>query len=353
MTGNSFGNTFRISTWGESHGIQIGVVIDGCPPKIPLDESIVQLELDRRKPGQAYTTPRSEDDKVKIVSGVFEGQTTGTPITLIVENTNQKPRDYEKIKNLYRPGHADFTYQNKYGIRDYRGGGRSSARETIARVAAGAIAKLVLNAHSKIQISAGLKQIGAVDAQNMDFQNCSDNAFNFLDASKVPKLEKLFENLIQQGDSVGAIIRCRAENVPVGLGEPVFDKLDAEIAKSMLSINAVKGIMIGDGLATSSLPGSEFRDQMDESGFVSNRAGGILGGISNGMPIEFDVYFKPTSSVAVEGLTQDNTGKEQRISVTGRHDPCVAIRAPAIVESMLALVLADHLLRDRAQNHTL
>ena len=329
----------------------MGAVVDGCPPGLQLDESDLQVDLDRRKPGQSkYTTQRKEDDRVAILSGVFEGKTTGTPIGLIVENTDQRSRDYSKIKELYRPSHADYTYDKKYGIRDYRGGGRASARETTMRVAAAGIAKKFLFEQFRTTISGYLSQIGSLKAETVELAVVNQNPFFCPDVSLVPKISDLIDELRSEGDSVGAKIGLVASNVPVGLGEPVFGKLDADLASALIGINAVKGVEFGEGFAVVEMRGSENRDEMDATGFLSNNAGGVLGGISSGQAISLSVALKPTSSIAKEGTTQDSSGKEQSISTTGRHDPCVGLRAVPIVEAMVALVLMDHVLRDRAQN---
>jgi chorismate synthase len=351
MSGNTFGHLFRVTTFGESHGVALGCVIDGCPPQVPLSVADIQAALNRRRPGQnAYTTARNEPDQVEILSGVFEGMTTGTPIGLMIRNQDQRSQDYSAIKDVFRPGHADFSYQKKYGIRDYRGGGRASARETTMRVAAGAVALKCLEQSFNVNICAGVDQIGAVQAQVPDFGAVAQNAFNFLDAAQIPALETLFAELSQAGDSVGAGIALRVEGVPPGLGAPVFDKLDADLAHALMSINAVKAVALGDGFAAISSYGSAQRDAMTESGFASNHAGGILGGISTGQPIEARVAFKATSSIKKPIQTQTMHGEPTELEVFGRHDPCVAIRAVPIVEAMAALVVLDHLLRQRAQN---
>ena len=351
MAGNTFGQLFRVTTFGESHGIALGAVVDGCPPGLELSESDLQGDLDRRKPGQSkYTTQRREDDLVRILSGVFEGKTTGTPIGLLIENEDQRSRDYTAIKDVFRPAHADYTYTKKYGIRDYRGGGRASARETSMRVAAAGIAKKYLREQFGTEIRGYLSQIGHLQAKQFDPAEIENNPFFCPDVTLVPKIEKFIDELRREGDSIGARIGLRATNVPVGLGEPVFGKLDAELASAMMGINAVKGVEFGEGFAVVELRGSENRDEMDESGFVSNNAGGVLGGIASGQDITLSVALKPTSSITKTGQTQNMTGEVTTVSTTGRHDPCVGIRATPIVEAMAALVFMDHCLRDRAQN---
>ncbi|MCD8547929.1 MAG: chorismate synthase [Aeromonadaceae bacterium] len=351
MAGNSFGHLFRITTFGESHGLALGAVVDGCPPGLALSEADLQGDLDRRKPGTSrFTTQRREEDKVKILSGVFEGQTTGTSIGLLIENTDQRSKDYGDIKDLFRPGHADYTYHQKYGIRDYRGGGRSSARETAMRVAAGAIAKKYLKQVHGIEIYGYLEQLGPIKGEQVDKDIINRNDFFFADASKLEALDAFMRDLKKQGDSIGAKLRVVAENVPVGLGEPVFDRLDADIAHALMGINAVKAVAIGDGFEVVEQRGSQHRDEMTPDGFVSNHAGGILGGISTGQTISASLALKPTSSIMVPGRTIDKEGHAQEMVTRGRHDPCVGIRAVPIAEAMLALVLMDHLLRHRAQN---
>lgn len=351
MAGNTFGQLFRVTTFGESHGLAMGAVVDGCPPGLELCEADLQTDLDRRKPGQSkYTTQRREDDQVTILSGVFEGKTTGTPIGLLIENTDQRSRDYSKIKDVFRPAHADYTYEKKYGIRDYRGGGRASARETSMRVAAAGIAKKYLNEQYGTQIHGYLAQIGHLKIKSFDISAIRGNSFFCPDVELVPEIEKFIDKLRRDGDSIGAKIGLIASNVPVGLGEPVFGKLDAELASSVMGINAVKGVEIGDGFAVVEQRGSEHRDEMNASGFLSNSAGGSLGGISSGQDVTLNVALKPTSSISKEGQTQDTSGESTTVSTTGRHDPCVGLRAVPIVEAMVALVLMDHVLRDRAQN---
>jgi chorismate synthase len=311
----------------------------------------MQHDLDRRKPGQSrFTTQRREGDVVKILSGVFEGKTTGTPIGLLIENTDQRTKDYSKIKDQFRPAHADYTYWKKYGVRDYRGGGRSSARETAMRVAAGAIAKKYLDLNFQIKVRGYLSQLGPIVVEKVDLEEVENNHFFCPDAGKVAQMEEYMADLNKQGDSIGARVNVIASNIPVGLGEPVFDRLDADIAKALMSINAVKGVEIGSGFESIAQKGSEHRDELSRSGFLSNNAGGILGGISSGQDILASIAMKPTSSIRLPGRSIDVHGEEQDVVTTGRHDPCVGIRATPIAEAMLALVLMDHLLRDRAQN---
>ncbi|MFM4748046.1 chorismate synthase [Aeromonas veronii] len=351
MAGNSFGQLFRVTTFGESHGLALGAVVDGCPPGLEISEADLQGDLDRRKPGTSrYTTPRREPDEVKILSGVFEGKTTGTSIGLLIENTDQRSKDYSDIKDLFRPGHADYTYHQKYGQRDYRGGGRSSARETAMRVAAGAIAKKYLKQVHGIEITGFLSQLGPIKAEGFDAAQIEQNPFFFPDAGKLEELDQYMRDLKKEGNSIGAKVQVIASNVPVGLGEPVFDRLDADIAHAMMGINAVKGVEIGDGFAVVEQKGSEHRDEMTPAGFASNHAGGILGGISSGQDIVVSMALKPTSSITVPGKTINTEGEAIEMITKGRHDPCVGIRAVPIAEAMLALVLMDHLLRHRAQN---
>lgn len=351
MAGNSFGQLFRVTTFGESHGLALGAVVDGCPPGLEISEADLQGDLDRRKPGTSrYTTPRREPDEVKILSGVFEGKTTGTSIGLLIENTDQRSKDYSDIKDVFRPGHADYTYHQKYGQRDYRGGGRSSARETAMRVAAGAIAKKYLKQMHGIEITGFLSQLGPIKAEAFDAAQIEQNPFFFPDAGKLEALDQYMRDLKKEGNSVGAKVQVVASKVPVGLGEPVFDRLDADIAHAMMGINAVKGVEIGDGFAVVEQKGSEHRDEMTPAGFASNHAGGILGGISSGQDIVVSLGLKPTSSITVPGKTINTEGEAIEMITKGRHDPCVGIRAVPIAEAMLALVLMDHLLRHRAQN---
>ena len=351
MSGNTFGKLFTVTTFGESHGPALGCIIDGCPPGLSLEASDLQLDLNRRKPGQSrYTTQRKENDEVQILSGVFEGKTTGTPIGLLVHNQDQKSKDYSKIKDLYRPAHADYTYDRKFGVRDYRGGGRSSARETTMRVAAGAVAKKWLSERYGVRIRGYLSELGPLKATAHDWDQVEQNPFFCGDVSLLPKLEAYMQDLIKQGDSVGARINVVADTVPAGWGEPVFDRLDADIAHAVMSINAVKGVEIGDGFASVAQLGSEHRDAMTSAGFTSNHAGGTLGGISSGQPLFVSLALKPTSSIRIPGQTVDNQGEAAEVITTGRHDPCVGIRATPIAEAMVALVLMDHALRHRGQN---
>ncbi|AOF15701.1 chorismate synthase [Yersinia enterocolitica] len=350
MAGNSIGQFFRVTTFGESHGIALGCIIDGVPPGIPITEADIQLDLDRRRPGTSrYTTQRREPDQVRILSGVFEGVTTGTSIGLMIENTDQRSQDYSAIKDVFRPGHADYTYEQKYGVRDYRGGGRSSARETAMRVAAGAIAKKYLAQKFGVQVRGYLAQIGDISCDVVDWDQVEQNPFFCPDASKLESLDALMRELKKAGDSIGAKITVVAEHVPVGLGEPVFDRLDADLAHALMSINAVKGVEIGDGFAVVTKRGSENRDEITPQGFQSNHAGGILGGISSGQPVVAHIALKPTSSITVPGQTINRQGEAVEMITRGRHDPCVGIRAVPIAEAMMAIVLMDHLLRQRAQ----
>ncbi|AMP89142.1 chorismate synthase [Legionella pneumophila] len=350
MSGNTFGTLFTVTTFGESHGPAIGCVVDGCPPGMLLNEADIQPFLDKRKPGQSkYTTQRREDDKVQILSGVFEEKTTGAPIALVIQNTDQRSRDYEDIKNLFRPGHADFTYHHKYGHRDYRGGGRSSARETAARVAAGAIARLYLKRYLNLDIVGYLQQMGDLKLQFENENEIDKNPFFCPNNKQVHELADYIDRLRRQGDSVGARVKILARGVPIGLGDPVFDKLDATLAYAMMSINAVKGVEIGAGFNAVEQLGSSHRDQMTSKGFLSNHAGGILGGIATGQPIEVSIALKPTSSITTPGQTLNTEGEEVTVVTKGRHDPCVGIRAVPIAEAMMALVLMDHYLRHKAQ----
>lgn len=351
MSGNSFGKLFTVSSFGESHGPALGCVVDGCPPGLELSEEDMQRDLDRRKPGQSrFTTQRREDDAVRILSGIFEGKTTGTPIGLLIENTDQRSKDYSKIKDQFRPAHADYTYHKKYGIRDYRGGGRSSARETAMRVAAGAIAKKYLRQSCGIEIQGYLSQLGPIAIEQVVLEEIENNPFFCPDPGKVAEMEAYMAALNKEGNSIGARITVQATSVPVGLGEPVFDRLDADIAKAMMSINAVKGVEIGAGFDSVTQKGSEHRDEITPDGFLSNNAGGVLGGISSGQDILVHMALKPTSSIRIPGQSINIRGDASEVITTGRHDPCVGIRATPIAEAMLALVLMDHLLRDRAQN---
>jgi chorismate synthase len=351
MSGSTLGTLFCVTSFGESHGPAIGCVVDGCPPGLALSEADIQLELDRRKPGTSrHVTQRREEDKVEILSGVFEGKTTGTPIGLLIRNTDQRSKDYSKIKDLFRPGHADYTYWQKYGIRDYRGGGRQSARETAVRVAAGAIAKKWLKEKFGTVIRGYMSQLGPVEIPFVTWDEVGNNPFFAPNAQIVAELETFMDKLRKSGDSVGAKITTIATKVPVGLGEPVYDKLDADIAYNMMSINAVKGVEIGAGFAAVSQRGTEHSDEMTPQGFVSNNAGGVLGGISTGQDIVVNVAVKPTSSIRLARHTVDAAGNAAMIETHGRHDPCVGIRATPICEAMLALTLVDHALRHRAHN---
>jgi len=351
VSGNSFGRIFTVTTFGESHGPALGCIVDGCPPGMELSESDIQGDLDRRRPGRnRHTTQRNEPDQVRILSGVFEGKTTGTPIGLIIENTDQRSKDYGDIKDKFRPGHADYTYQQKYGIRDYRGGGRSSARETTMRVAAGAVARKFLKERLGIEVRGYLSQLGPIELDARDFDSIDSNAFFCADPDRVDELDKFMDELREQGDSIGARISVLASNVPPGLGEPVFDKIEADIAHGLMSINAVKGVELGAGFAAVTQRGSEHRDEMSSDGFSKNDAGGTLGGISSGQDLLVSIALKPTSSVSVPGKTIDKSGQNTEIVTKGRHDPCVGLRATPIAEAMVALVIMDHYLRNRAQN---
>jgi len=350
VAGNSFGRIFTVTSFGESHGAALGCIVDGCPPGLALSEADLQADVDRRRPGTSqFTSQRRESDTVQILSGVFEGRTTGTPIGLLVRNEDQRSRDYDKIKDRFRPGHADYTYQQKYGLRDYRGGGRSSARETVMRVAAGAIARKYLRERLGVRIQGYLAQIGDRVLDPVALHQVYDNPFFCPDPARIPELEALIWQLREAGDSIGARISVVAEGVPPGLGEPVFGRLDADLAAAMMSINAVKGVEIGDGFASVTQRGSQHRDELTPAGFLSNHAGGILGGISSGQPILVHLAVKPTSSITVPGRTIDLAGGAADVVTTGRHDPCVGLRATPIAEAMLALVLMDHYLRHRAQ----
>jgi chorismate synthase len=351
MSGNSFGRIFVFTSFGESHGPAIGGVVDGCPPGLALAAEDLQRDLDRRKPGQSrHTTQRRESDRVEILSGVFEGVTTGAPIGLLIRNEDQRSKDYSEIAARYRPGHADYTYDQKYGRRDYRGGGRSSARETAVRVAAGAIAKKYLAEHAGILVRGYLSQLGPIRPASLDWDQVEQNPFFCPCAETVPRLEAYMDDLRKEGNSIGAAITVVASGMPTGLGEPVFDRLDADIAHAMMSINAVKGVEIGAGFACVEQKGTEHRDEMTPEGFLSNHAGGILGGISSGQDVLVRVALKPTSSIRLPGRTIDTAGHATEVVTKGRHDPCVGIRATPIAEAMLALVLMDHLLRHRGQN---
>lgn len=351
MAGNTFGQAFTLTTFGESHGAALGAVVDGCPPGLTLSEADLQRDLDRRRPGQSkYTTQRREPDAVRILSGVFEGRTTGTPIGLLIENVDQRSRDYGRIKDQFRPGHADYTYLAKYGIRDYRGGGRASARETAMRVAAGGIARKYLAERAGIGIRGYLAQIGDRAFDVVDLENVDRNPFFCPEPGADNEIAAMIDNLRRDGDSIGAKVTVVASNMPVGLGEPVFGKLDADLASAMVGINAVKGVEIGAGFASVRQRGSEHRDERTRDGFLSNNAGGVLGGISSGQDLVVSIALKPTSSITNPGKSLDVHGAEVEVVTTGRHDPCVGIRAVPIAEAMVALVLMDHLMRDRAQN---
>ncbi len=351
MSGNTIGKLFTVTSCGESHGYGYLCIVDGCPPGMALSEADLQHDLDRRKPGQSrHVTQRRESDRVRILSGVFEGRTMGTPIGLLIENEDQRPRDYSQIKDKFRPGHADYTYYKKYGMRDYRGGGRASARETCMRVAAGAIAKKYLREQYDCLIRGYLAQLGPVQIELQDWSEVDNNPFFCPDANKVAELESFLDALRKSGNSIGARVNLVATNIPVGLGEPIFDRLDADIAKALMSINAVKGVEVGDGFKAIEQRGTEHRDEISAQGFLSNHAGGTLGGISSGQDILASIALKPTSSIRIPGKTIDVDGNETEIATTGRHDPCVGIRATPIAEAMLAIVLMDHALRQRAQN---
>jgi len=341
---NSFGLRFKFTTFGESHGKALGCIVDGVPAGLQIDEEFIQSQMNRRKPGQnKYQTQRKEGDKVEILSGVFEGVSTGTPICMVIFNENQKSRDYANVKDLFRPGHADFTYFHKYGIRDYRGGGRSSARETACRVAAGAIAKILLK-EVGIEVVSGIFEVDGIKSENLDFSYAKNSSIFALDKDMEAKQKKAIENALTSHDSVGGAVIVKALNVPCGLGEPMYHKLDGQIAEAMMGLNAVKGVEIGDGIESSKSKGSLNNDQISSDGFLSNHSGGILGGISNGDEIVTKIYFKPTPSIFLEQQTVDNENKDTTYYLKGRHDPCVAIRGSVVCESMMALVLADMLL---------
>ncbi len=351
MSGNSFGKLFTVTSFGESHGAALGCIIDGCPPGLELSVEDMQRDLDRRKPGTSrHTTQRREADEVKILSGVFEGRTTGTPIGLMIENTDQRSKDYSKISEQFRPAHADYTYMHKYGVRDYRGGGRSSARETAMRVAAGAVARKFLEQRLGIRIRGYLSQLGPIKIEKLDWDQVDLNPFFCPDAEKVPEMETYMDALRKEGNSIGARINVVAEGVPPGLGEPIFDRLDADLAHALMSINAVKGVEIGAGFGCIDQKGTEHRDELTPEGFLSNHAGGVLGGISSGQPILASIALKPTSSLRLPGRSIDVHGNPVEVITTGRHDPCVGIRATPIAEAMMAIVLMDHYLRHRGQN---
>ena len=351
MSGNSFGKLFTVTTFGESHGPAQGAIVDGCPPGMALSEADLQHDLDRRRPGQSrYTTQRREPDQVKILSGVFEGKTTGTPIGLLIENVDQKSKDYSNIADRFRPNHADYTYQQKYGFRDYRGGGRASARETAMRVAAGAIAKKYLRERYSVVIRGYLSQLGPIRPEKILWDAVEQNPFFCPDPDKIADLEGFMQALIKSGESIGARITVVASGAPVGWGEPVFDRLDADLAHALMSINAVKGVEIGAGFACIGQRGTEHRDEITPEGFLSNNSGGILGGISTGQDIVASIALKPTSSIRLPGRSVNLRGEPVEVVTTGRHDPCVGIRATPIAEAMMAIVLMDHALRQRAQN---
>ncbi len=351
MSGNTFGRLFTLTTFGESHGPALGGVVDGCPPGLTLDEALLQQELDRRRPGQSrHTTQRREPDAVRLLSGLFEGETTGSPIGLLIENVDQRSKDYSEIARKFRPGHADYTYQQKYGRRDYRGGGRSSARETAIRVAAGAIAKQFLATRFGVRIGGYLAQLGPIAVDPVAVDQVDTNPFFCPDPDRVPELESYMDALRKEGDSIGARLTVVAAGVPAGWGEPVFDRLDADLAHALMGINAVKAVEIGDGVAAASSKGTAFRDELTPAGFLSNHAGGVLGGISTGQQVVAHLTLKPTSSIRLAGQTVDVDGAATAIATHGRHDPCVGIRATPIAEAMMALVLADHALRHRGQN---
>ncbi len=351
MSGNSIGRLFTVTGFGESHGPALGCIVDGCPPGLELSADDLQGDLDRRKPGKSrHTTQRRESDEVQILSGVFEGRTTGAPIGMIIHNTDQRSKDYSKIMDRFRPGHADYTYQQKYGMRDYRGGGRSSARETAMRVAAGAIARKYLRVRYGIQIRGYLAQLGPIKLALKDWSAVEQNPFFCPDPSRIEELETYMDALRKEGDSIGARVNVVASGVPPGLGEPIFDRLDAELAHALMSINAVKGVEIGAGFDSVTQKGTEHRDELTPAGFIGNHAGGVLGGISSGQDILASIALKPTSSIRIPGKTIDIDGKPVEIVTTGRHDPCVGIRATPIAEAMLAITLMDHMLRQRAQN---
>jgi chorismate synthase len=351
MSGNTFGRLFTVTTFGESHGPGLGCIVDGCPPGLELDEEDIQRDVERRRSGKSrHVSQRREPDRVRIMSGVYEGRTTGAPIGLVVENLDAKPKDYSKLAELFRPGHADYTWARKYGFRDHRGGGRSSARETVMRVAAGAIARKYLAIRLGVEIRGWLAQLGPIALEPVDLGSVDDNPFFCPDPARVAELEDYMDRLRKEGDSIGARINVIATGVPPGLGEPVFDKLDADIAHAMMGINAVKAVEIGDGFAVVEQKGTAHRDEMSPEGFLSNHAGGTLGGISSGQAIRVSMALKPTSSLRLPGRTVNVRGEPATVVTTGRHDPCVGIRATPIAEAMLALVLMDHVLRDRGQN---
>ncbi|MES9971436.1 MAG: chorismate synthase [Candidatus Thiodiazotropha sp.] len=351
MSGNTIGKLFSVTSFGESHGPAIGCIVDGCPPGLALSASDLQHDLDRRKPGTSrHTTQRREADEVEILSGVFEGKTTGTPIGMIIRNTDQRSKDYSDIMDRFRPGHADYSYNQKYGIRDYRGGGRSSARETAMRVAAGGIAKKYLSERYGIQVRGYLAQLGPIKAERLDWDQVESNPFFCPDADKVVEMEAYMDALRKEGNSIGARINVVASGMPAGLGEPIFDRLDADLAHALMSINAVKGVELGAGFHCVEQKGTEHRDEMTPEGFLTNHAGGVLGGISSGQDLLASIALKPTSSLRLPGKTVNRDGDPVEVVTTGRHDPCVGIRATPIAEAMMAIVVMDHLLRHRGQN---
>ncbi len=351
MSGSGFGERFRVTTFGESHGPGLGCIVEGCPPGLVISEEDIQQDVERRRTGKSrHTSQRREPDQVRILSGVFEGATTGTPIGLLVENQDQKPRDYRNIADRFRPGHADYSYLQKYGRRDYRGGGRSSARETVMRVAAAAIARKYLRQETGLEVRGYLAQLGEIPLGFECWEAVEENPFFCADLARVPELEDYMQRLRKSGDSVGARINVVASGMPTGLGEPVFDRLDADVAKAMMSINAVKGVEVGDGFASVVQKGTQHRDEMTPEGFLSNHAGGVLGGISTGQDLRVSIALKPTSSIRLPGRSIDLEGKPVDVVTTGRHDPCVGLRAVPIAEAMVLLVLMDHYLRQRAQN---
>lgn len=350
MSGNTLGKLFTVTTFGESHGPALGAVVDGCPPGLELSEEDLQADLELRRTGRSrHTSQRQEPDRVRILSGIFEGRTTGTAIGLVIDNVDARARDYDRIRDLFRPGHADFTYQQKYGLRDHRGGGRASARITVATVAAGAIARKYLRGKLALEVTGYLSQIGPHRLECVDLAAARANPFFCADPHQLPMLEEYLRRLRREGDSVGARVTVLARHVPAGLGEPMFDRLDADIAFAMMGINAAKAVEIGDGVAVAAQRGSEHRDELLPDGFASNHSGGTLGGISSGQDLLVHVSFKPTSSIQVPGRTIDVHGAPAEIVTTGRHDPCVGLRAVPIAEAMLLLVLMDHYLRNRAQ----
>jgi chorismate synthase len=351
MSGNTIGKLFTVTTFGESHGPALGCIVDGCPPGLELSEADLQQDVDRRRTGTShFVSQRREGDQVRILSGVFEGRTTGTPIGIVIENTDARSRDYEKIKDRFRPGHADYTYMQKYGVRDYRGGGRSSARETVMRTAAGAIARRYLAARLGVEIYGYLSQVGELILEPVDPPSAYQNPFFCPDPARITELEQLIWKVRAVGDSLGARVTVVASGVPPGLGEPVFDRLDADIAHALMGINAVKAVELGAGVKAAAQRGSEHRDELTPEGFLSNHAGGVLGGISSGQDIVAHLTLKPTSSIQLPGRTIDVAGNPVEVVTTGRHDPCVGLRATPIAEAMLAIVLMDHYLRQRAQN---